>query len=288
MGLYDRDYSKNKFEYRSYRYQGQGGRFGIITPVVKALLIANTIVFIGLSIGGEPFQRNTFNAFGALPRGFAYIQIWRLITYQFLHDGFNHFFFNMLGLFFFGTAMERIFGSKKFILFYLICGAAGGVFYPLLAAIGWFPPPPLPLVGASGAILGCLAAYATMNPTAKVYIWGIFPMPVFFLAGLFALVAILRILTPNTSANAGGEAAHLAGMIAGVLFIITQPTYSKFRLNNNAKKWDRQRRMEQDVNQEVDRILQKVSKEGMHSLNAKEKRILRKATQMEQQKKKEF
>lgn len=288
MGLYDRDYSQNKFEYRSYRYkgQGQGRQFGIITPVVKALLIANAIVFVVMYLGPKSFADGIFKAFAVLPQEMGYIQIWRMITYQFLHAGFSHFFFNMIGLFFFGSAMERTFGSKKFLVFYLICGAAGGVFYPLLVLINWLPDGFL--VGASGGILGCVAGVAMMHPKARVYVWGIFPMPIVFIAALYAMISILSILTPDKSTNAGGEAAHLAGMAAAVIFIIAQPTYSKFRLNFNAKKWDKERKMMQDVNREVDRILQKVSSQGMHSLNAKEKRILRKATQMEQQKKKDF
>ena len=162
MGLYDRDYTRADFQ-SGFRYPPQMRMtFPKITPVVKKLLIINIAVFFigiiffpsNILVPGLHYPINFLEKwFSVFPYSFgAMLQLWRLITYQFLHGGIGHILFNMLGLFFLGPTLERHWGGKKFLMFYLGCGAAGGLFYLVLVAFNFLSVGPM--IGASGAILG--------------------------------------------------------------------------------------------------------------------------------------
>jgi len=280
MGLYDRDYTREGFE-SQYRYTPRM-RIGMpqLTPVVKWLLIVNVAIFF-ISFPIAAARAFFFSWFSVFPVtvGMA-LQLWRPVTYQFLHAGPFHIFWNMLVLYFFGPMLERFWGSRKFLLFYLLCGAAGGIFYPLLALSGWLDIGPL--VGASGAILGTLAAGAILFPNIIVYVWGIFPLRLIVLALILAAMSILTLLAPDQFANSGGEAAHLAGMATGAAYVLTERWRStlKFKLRNGL--WKKKLTTQRQLQLELDRILDKVHKSGIHSLTYREKRILRRATKIEQ------
>ena len=283
MGLYDRDYTQADS-------QSQGSDFGFasqlglpaITPVVKWLLIVNIGIFV-LSILVSSLADFLFTWFSVYPATIGMsLQLWRLITYQFLHDtsGFGHILINMLALFFFGPMLERVWGSRRFLSFYLVCGATGGIVYPILANIGWLSKGPL--VGASGSILGILAAGAILFPHLRVYLWGIFPVKLMILAIICAAIAILTLLQPNRYGNAGGQAAHLGGMAAGALYVISQSWRDRLKLKLRAGQWEKRMASQHNLQIEVDRILAKVHDHGLQSLTRKEKNTLKEATKAEQ------
>jgi membrane associated rhomboid family serine protease len=254
--------------------------FPRMTPMVKKLLIINVAVFLPcfLIVG---LDRVIFRWFSVDPaNGWMWLQLWRPITYQFLHGGPMHIFMNMLVLYFFGPVLERFWGSKKFLIFYLVCGAMGGLFYPLLAHVGWLPK--AQLVGASGSILGMLAAAAILFPNMRVFVWGIFPVKITVLALIIAGISIITLLRPDRYTNAGGEAAHLAGMVAGALYVLSESRLAKLKLRVHSGRWEKKMAAQRNLQMEVDRILQKVHQSGIHSLTSKEKKILKKATEAEQ------
>jgi hypothetical protein len=176
--------------------------------------------------------------------------------------------------------LERLWGSKRFLLFYLICGATGGVVYPVLANIGWLDK--APLVGASGSILGILAAGAILFPHLRVYIWGIFPVKLMVLTIIFAAIAILTLLRPDQLGNAGGQAAHLGGMAAGAFYAVSQSWREKLKLKLRAGQWEKRMSSQRNLQAEVDRILKKVHDSGIQSLTRKERSTLKEATKAEQ------
>jgi hypothetical protein len=137
---------------------------------VKRLLIANTAVFLAMAVGVLP-ARWVVPLFGFSVQDFL-IHPWSPITYMFLHGGFWHLFVNMLAVFFFGPPLERKWGGKYFIKFYLIAGIGGALFslilYPLIG--------PSLMIGASGAVFGLLMAFAMNWPDAPIYIWGVLPI----------------------------------------------------------------------------------------------------------------
>ncbi|MHC4271033.1 MAG: rhomboid family intramembrane serine protease [Planctomycetota bacterium] len=279
MGLYDRDYTRQDYQPHHHQMPHMRFNFPKLTPAVKWLLIINVAVFMVSAIIRPLgaliytwFQLDASSLFQAL-------QLWRVITYQFLHDPqyVFHLFFNMLGLFFLGPTLERTWGTKRFLTFYLTCGAAGGFFYLLLVAIGFLQP--LPMVGASGAILGLLAACAIKFPHFVVFIL-LFPVPIRVAAVGLTFVYVFSIFTH--AENAGGDAAHLAGMAAGALYVFTEQWRAGLKIQFQTKNWQRNRSDQRLLQVEVDRILKKVHEQGIHSLTPKEKKTLKKATKQRQ------
>lgn len=177
-----------------------------------------------------------------------------------------------------GPFVERSFGSRAFLRFYLVCGAAGGVVYTLLALLGILPVGPM--VGASGAIYGIMAALTVMAPQMRVLLWGIIPMTMIRLVILLVIVSFLMIAIGR---NAGGEAAHLSGLGMGFLYVKYQPLLTRWRMERHKGAWARKIEQERNFQSEVDRILDKVHREGVNSLSGKEKRILQEATRREQE-----
>lgn len=275
MGIYDRDYT--------HEGHGGGGRpqmrlmMPSVTPVVKWLLIINTAVYIPCYMI-PTLNLSVTKWFSVLPANlFMALQPWRIITYQFLHGPILHILFNMLVLFFFGPLVERLWGSKKFLIFYLTCGAMGGILFSILVITNVLGA--APLVGASGAIYGMLAAGAVLFPNLRVYVLGIFPMTLRALAFVVAAISILKFFGGE---NAGGEAAHLAGMVAGITYVLWRPWVETKRLQQKKGAWQRKMQFEREFQTEVDRILEKVHQSGINSLTRKEKAILKEATQREQ------
>ena len=277
MGLYDRDYTQEHYQHQYRRGPQMRLGFPQITPVVKWLLIINVAVFFMQLLGGDELLVRSFSVY---PVSFMVVlQFWRLITYQFLHGGGWHLAFNMLGLFFLGPTLERHWKGKKFLTFYLGCGVAGGVFYILLAVVGFLPI--APMIGASGAILGMLAACAILFPQFVVFIF-LFPVPIRVAAVILIIIYTANLL--RVGANAGGDAAHLAGMAAGAVYVLSQSWRDKLKVKVRSGQWQKKIETQRDLQAELDRVLQKVHDRGIHSLTAEEKKILKQATKVQQMK----
>ena len=277
MGLYDRDYTQP--ESRRQHYGLPPVRFTLphLTPAVKWLMTASIAVYV---VSLVPAMGAFLATWGAVDPGSwaTTLQPWRLITYQFLHSRFDllHIVFNMFGLFFFGPPLERFWGSRRFLVFYLVCGASGGILYSLLSHVGLLGIGPL--VGASGAIMGLLAACAILFPQFTV-VFFIFPVPIRVMAGLFALISLMTVVSQG--ANAGGEAAHLAGLAVGAAYVVLQPRCDRLILKMRSGSWEKRLQETRRLEVEVDRILAKVHRCGLHSLNRREKTTLKRATQEE-------
>ncbi len=277
MGIYDRQYFQDEYG------AGHGRRqFSMpqLPPVVKWLLIINAAVYL-ISVVFTPIGEAVFRIGSVWPEGWGNIaQIWRIITYQFLHDlrGIGHIFFNMLMLFFFGPLLERQWGSRRFLRFYLSAGAAGGVVYTLLVVFGLLEA--LPMVGASGAIYGIFGAVAVLYPHLRVYLFGLVPMS---MRAVAIMAVVMSLLFVRTGVNVGGEAAHLTGIAVGVLYVLYQPMLAEMRMKKNKGSWSQKIEDERSFVSEVDRVLEKINRQGLTSLTSREKQILREATRREQE-----
>jgi membrane associated rhomboid family serine protease len=282
MGLYDRDYTRENFvdRFRSSPQMRMG--FQRTTPIVKRLLIINVVIFI-VSTAVVPIGDFLFSWFSLFPAtlGMA-LQPWRLVTYQFLHGDFWHILLNMWALWMFGPNLERTWDSRKFLFFYLGCGAAGGLFYIILVAVDFLPP--LPMVGASGAILGVFTACAILFPGISVFFFP-FPVaiPIRLAATGFAVLYVLILVTRG--ANAGGHAAHIAGVVAGAVYVFSERWRERIKLRITSTLSRRRTADQQRLQFEVDRVLKKVHDHGIQSLTSAEKRTLRQATKAEQMRK---
>lgn len=147
------------------------------------------------------------------------LQLWRFITFQFLHASFEHILFNMIALYFFGPMIEGYLGPRRYVAFYLLCGIAGACMYLVLWGLGVLGGgAATPMVGASAGIFGILVAAARVAPNARVML--LFP-PIPMRMRTFAIVMLgIALWTVVFSGpNAGGQAAHLGGAILGALLI---------------------------------------------------------------------
>ncbi len=152
---------------------------------------------------------------------------WQPFTYQFVHANISHILFNMLGVLFFGVAVERRIGSKEFLLFYFLSATLSGivslVFY-LIAGIDY-----VFLMGASGAVFSLLLAYATLYPRSVIYLWAIVPIPAPLLVLGYAGLEFFNLITGSNQGVA--HSTHLVGLgIAWVYFLV------RFGINP-AKAW---------------------------------------------------
>lgn len=275
MGLYDREYHRESlFGQREFTPMGF---FNNMPKASRIILLINIGLFL-LSII-PPVQDVLLTWFSVYPISLGVsLQVWRLVSYQFLHAGIFHILFNMLMLYFLGPLLEQHWGSKAFVRFYLICGAAGGVVYTLLAQLGILGVGSM--VGASGAVYGLMAATAVLYPRMRVYIFGVFPMT---MAVLVIVSAIISLLNFASGSNAGGEAAHLAGIAVGLVYVKYKPMYTNWRMTRQKGAWDRKIQQQREFEVEVDRILTKIHQQGIQSLTNAEKATLKEATRREQQ-----
>lgn len=283
-------------------YNRGGGGFGGGMPrlstqsAVMWLIVANFAVFVLQGVLGGAQRGSGLNpgAWGFFSTDKAVYggQVWRFLTYQFLHADFMHFFFNMLGLYFFGPLLEGRWGMSRFLAFYLLCGSAGAALAALLGAalpgLGVFPPGTV-LVGASGAVFGILAACAVLFPHQRVQLlFPPVPMTMRTMALVFLGIAALSVLAG--SRNAGGEAAHLGGAALGFL-LASKPgllswadgmSSSTFKVKLVTQKKEKAAQREVASEAEIDRILAKVSEQGLQSLTSKEKKALNRETAKKQ------
>lgn len=204
----------------SYYYYGndgnrRGGFMSNVPTVTKNIIIINIIVFLFtwvLERRGSSFM----NAFVLFDPSSHWFHFWQPVTYMFMHGGFWHILFNMYTLFIFGSVVERIIGSKKFLAFYLICGVGAAGFHLLVTSL--LSGVSSPMVGASGAIYGVMLAYAMLFPDSKLTL--IFPPVTLSAKWMVIVFAAIELLTGVTSTAEGiAHFAHLGGMIFGFLII---------------------------------------------------------------------
>ena len=283
----------------SYRssFDSPFGGFNL-TPWVKRILIANAAVFLAVllaNLAGRGLGSGLAQVWLALDRRTVLMQPWTLLTYAFVHAGIGHIFFNMLALFFFGPPLEERWGSREFLKFYLIA-AAGGALAAMLM--------PAPVVGASAAVNGVMLAYAMAWPDNTVYFWGVFPIKVKWLVLGLALFSLVMVLGEMGGGGGNGVSnlAHLGGFATAFLYLRSPWAPSPWGgTGTPAKKkaamvaWKapavrRQpaaqaagqqpvaakeaARMQRDLLDDVDRILDKISTDGLASLTDAERERL--------------
>lgn len=286
------------------------GGFEFFPPVIKWLMITNAAIFVALGLGGQLFTlggyplRYFFNYYlGLMPLNHGFYP-WQLITYQFMHADFWHLLFNMFfGLWMFGMEVEHTWGSRKFLIYYLMCGVFAGVTQLLLAPI--FEPTSIvdqfggaiPTIGASGAVYGVLLAFGMLFPDRYIFIYFLLPIKAkYFVAGLI----MLGVFSVGGAGNVA-NLAHLGGALAGYVFLLYdarripfQHTFDRVQWWVNSKtsrgesiehedvteakvfdiKEGTKNPEQQNAQMQIDTILDKISRGGYQSLTEEEKKIL--------------
>ena len=184
--------------------------FDRITPTNRAIILANVGVFLlqllGLGLG----------TFALWPLQTGLFRPWQLLTYGFLHGSWLHIFFNMFAVFMFGSAVEQLFGARRYLIYYLVCMVGAALMQLIVVSAANLPP--APVVGASGAVFGLLLAYGMAYPRRELII---FPIPVPIQAWLAVTIYGALELYLGVTGTASGIAhfAHLGGMATGFVMI---------------------------------------------------------------------
>lgn len=191
-------------------FNNYGNRFQRTTPIVLNLLIINALVFFVQLVLDGPEQKVTkFMALWPLQSGF--FEPYQLITHMFTHGGWGHIFFNMFALWSFGTMLERVWGPKRFLIFYLVCGLAAGVAQLFFSSS--------PAVGASGAIMGVIAGFGYLFPNTQLIIFP-FPVPIKAKFALMIFAAIDLFGGVYSTGSNIAHFAHLGGLVMGFILVI--------------------------------------------------------------------
>lgn len=182
-----------------------------VPQAVKSILIINILVFIMSSLNGGLMD----SLFALNPVYFIY-KPWQLVTYMFMHGSFAHIFFNMYAVFIFGSVLERVWGTKKFVFYYLVTGVGAALIH---IGVQWLTQDFALTVGASGAVFGLLLGYAMLYPDTMMGL--IFP-PVTMKAKWFVLIyAAIELLLGITGAQASvAHFAHLGGLVFGLVLML--------------------------------------------------------------------
>ena len=173
-----------------------------MTPWVRKLLIANIAMFFLAPL--SPVELSFY------PPAI-FVRPWTLVSYMFLHAGFMHLLFNMIGLYFFGPRVEDRLGAKGFLWLYFLSGLGAALFHFLFA-------PESSVVGASGAVYGVLLAFAMYWPRVRIYLWAILPIEAWLLATLLVFGSLYAGVNPSGDSSTA-HFAHLGGLAFGFVFI---------------------------------------------------------------------
>lgn len=269
----------------AYRYYGWVNDSGMrrLTPAVN--------VFLSLMIGVYivelliPAARTFLYAWFALStRGLKAGFLWQPVTYLFIHGGLLHIILNGLVLYFIGPTTERSIGTRQFVILFLLSGVLGGLGWALMTGSERTF-----CIGASGAVFGVLGAFAALYPNAPLTVLLFFMVPVTLPAWIWALIfagsELIAMLRPETGGIA--YAAHLAGGLAGyvytsVVFCEGEPFRTWFRRMAWRAKLGKSGFGQDSAGPdaaEVDRLLDKVAREGLNSLTPAEREMLERAAE---------
>jgi membrane associated rhomboid family serine protease len=270
---------------RAYNQENNGGvppvmfRFPPFTRLTVAIILLCFFVFVAQSVTRPPIEALMVGDHGPVEKwcaltfvgGKAFMQPWRFITYQYLHSGSGHIFWNMLILYFFLPTLEGFWGWRKALAFYTAGGVVAGLAYGALTLVA----PDHGLIGASGAIFAALGAVALLSPSRQIWLF-FFSIPIRVFAGLIAAFYLLTVVGERDLSNA----AHLGGLAFGFFApMIGGPILYRYRQKYRRMKIQRDAAYEVREQEEIDHILEKVSHQGMQSLTHAEKRALQRATE---------
>jgi membrane associated rhomboid family serine protease len=259
------------------------------------LIIVFIVAFVIQSVLGFYWRFDCMTHLGLTVAGIKGGEVWRLFTYQFLHQTPWpwHVLFNCLGLYFFGRPVEEILGPKRFLGLFFLSGVFGGLLHVLLTAV-------LPghsdvyVVGASAGVCGMIAIFCTLHPMQELTTWiYFFPVNIRarFLLMFLSLLSLFGALVPFDNI---AHAAHLGGIIVGISYVRWGDRFSRaLAAFGSSKKqkpqlvrattarsrpWKRSTPKpvppEDFISKEVDPILDKISAKGIHSLTDEERKIL--------------
>jgi membrane associated rhomboid family serine protease len=217
------------------------GGFQMIPPVIKNLVIINVLIFLAQYTLGDGFNNKMLDLFALHDVHSALFRPHQLITYLFLHGGWQHVIFNMFALWMFGSVLENYWGPKRFLIFYIVCGIGAAlchlaVLYPEMSPVmdqfHFLPAQQQqellyahdfrvnePTLGASGAVFGCLAAFGYLFPNDYIYLSFLVPIKAKWVVLGYAAIELYSGVQ-NSAGDNVAHWAHLGGGLVGLLLVM--------------------------------------------------------------------
>jgi membrane associated rhomboid family serine protease len=264
-----------------FQFQSNPGQFSykpaLFTDAIKILVSVNFGIFLLQTVAKT--EGLFFPLFGLVPKlVWSEFMIWQPFTYLFFHGGIWHVLINMFVLWMFGSELERIWGKGHFLKFYFVTGVGAGLVTMIFGLNSMTP-----IVGASGAVYGVLLAYGLTYPNRTVYLYGIIPIKsLWFVIG----IGVIAFMSSFDNVSQISHLTHLSGMMIGYL-MLKRPvrfndlwfTIRKRTLEYKIKHEEKKVSQHQAIEREIDRILDKINREGFDSLTEEEHDRLYKGSQ---------
>jgi membrane associated rhomboid family serine protease len=297
MGIQDRDY---------YRNEGPSVLDSLMPSgiVCRWLIGINVAVFIVQQVAQTTAPPGWVNEWFMLDvDAVRHGQVWRLLSFAFLHDGMMHIFFNMLFLWWFGSDVEQLYGRKEFLAIYLLSALLGGVAYEVWGLVQ----PTGPCLGASGAVSTMLILCALHYPRRIIHVMALFPVPIW----LFALFCVAMDVYGLFHRTQTAVVVHLAGaafavayykwqrsiteIVSGLMWWRNRRSRPRLKLfqpdpereepvavsaNANVSSSSAPVQVDEHLEAKLDAVLAKIAKSGKESLTQQEQEILQQAAQM--------
>jgi len=264
-----------------FQFQSDPGQLSykptLFTDAIKILVSVNFGIFLLQTIART--EGMFFPLFGLVPKlVWSEFMLWQPFTYLFFHGGIWHVLINMFVLWMFGSELERLWGKEHFLKFYFVTGVGAGLVTMIFGLNSMTP-----IVGASGAVYGVLLAYGLTYPNRTVYLYGIVPIKsLWFVIG----IGVIAFMSSFDDVSQISHLTHLSGMVIGY-FMLKRPirfndlwfTIRKrtleYKIQHDAKKTSQH----QAIEREIDRILDKINRQGFDSLTVEENDRLYKGSQ---------
>ena len=264
-----------------FQFQSDPGQFSykpaLFTDAIKILVSVNFGIFLLQTVART--EGLFFPLFGLVPKMvWSEFMIWQPFTYLFFHGGIWHVLINMFVLWMFCSELERIWGKGHFLKFYFVTGVGAGLVTMIFGLNSMTP-----IVGASGAVYGVLLAYGLTYPNRTVYLYGIIPIKsLWFVVG----IGVIAFMSSFDNVSQISHLTHLSGMMIGYL-MLKRPvrfndlwfTIRKRTLEYKIKHEEKTVSQHQAIEREIDRILDKINREGFDSLTEEEHDRLYKGSQ---------
>ena len=264
-----------------FQFQSDPGQFSykpaLFTDAIKILVSVNFGIFLLQTIART--EGMFFPLFGLVPKlVWSEFMLWQPFTYLFFHGSIWHVLINMFVLWMFGSELERLWGKEHFLKFYFVTGVGAGLVTMIFGLNSMTP-----IVGASGAVYGVLLAYGLTYPNRTVYLYGIIPIKsLWFVIG----IGVIAFMSSFDNVSQISHLTHLSGMMIGYL-MLKRPvrfndlwfTIRKRTLEYKIKHEEKKVSQHQAIEREIDRILDKINREGFDSLTEEEHDRLYKGSQ---------
>lgn len=229
--------------------------FKLLPDVIKNLLIINGLFFLATYVLGSRFNIDLISILGVYLPSSPNFEPYQIITHMFMHGSFSHILFNMFALWMFGYTLENVWGSKRFLIYYMVTGLGaalihlgfsyfeamnlktelmaagyssleleeyvyaylngGGVPYELKSYVTKFA---IPTVGASGAVFGVLLAFGMMFPNTRIYLYFAIPIKAKYFVAIYGALELYNGIQNDPTSNIA-HFAHLGGMLFGYFLI---------------------------------------------------------------------